>query len=391
MTYLFKTFLKVGSFSFGGFMALIAVLQKQMVEEDQKLDNQVLLDGVSLASILPGPLAVNTVGHVGYRLKGFWGGLLSMFAVTLPCFLLVLLFSIFYFEYGELPLFQTVISWMMPAIVVIILMVVVNMSKKHLKGASHIILAIVALVANQWLNGIFATLVVILTGAVFGFFFLRKKEGNALTTDITAPTNHLIRNLTVLAGIILATILGLYFLQSQPVWLTNLKVLFTFSSMSLTLFGGGYVIIPIIQETIVESMQWLSLSEFNTALAISQITPGPILISATFIGYKVAGFTGACLATLGIFLPSGLLMIVCSHWIVRYKDNKNIKGIFEGLRQVVIGLILSAAITIARDTLTGVQPLISFGLLLIAGFWFKLSTPMLMLSAIGIGLIGFLL
>ncbi|MEP3386737.1 MAG: chromate efflux transporter [Reichenbachiella sp.] len=391
MGYLFKTFLKVGSFSFGGFMALIAVLQNQMVEEDKTLDNQVLLDGVSLASILPGPLAVNTVGFVGYRLKGFWGGLLSMFAVTLPCFLLVLLFSVFYFQYGELQLFQTIISWVMPAIVVIILMVVVNMSKKHLTGASHIVLAAVALVAGQWLNGIFATLVVMLVGAVFGFFFLKKKEENALTTNITASTNHLIRHFAVLLAVIVVIVLGLYFFQNESLWLTNLKVLFTFSSMSLTLFGGGYVIIPIIQETIVESMQWLSLSEFNTALAISQITPGPILISATFIGYKVAGFTGACLATLGIFLPSGLLMIVCSHWLIRYKDNKNIKGIFEGLRPVVIGLILSAAIRIARGTLTDEQTLISFGLLLIAGLWFKLSTPMLMLSAMGIGLIGFLL
>lgn len=391
MGYLFKTFLKVGSFSFGGFMALIAVLQKQMVEEDQKLDNQVLLDGVSLASILPGPLAVNTVGYVGYRLKGFWGGLLSMLAVTLPCFLLVLLFSVFYFQYGEFHFFQTIITWVMPAIVVIILMVVANMSKKQLTKGSQILLAIVALAMSQWLNGVLTTLALMMAGAGFGYFYLRIKEDRVVVADPILVANNLFRDVLVLVAAIALAILGLYFFHNQTVWLTNLEVLVTFSSMSLTLFGGGYVIIPIIQDTIVETMNWLSLSEFNIALAISQITPGPILISATFIGYKVAGFTGAGLATLGIFLPSGMLMIICSHWLVRYKDNLTIKAIFAGLRPVVIGLILSAAITIAREVLIDAQTLISFGFLLMMGLWFKLSTPLLMFSAIGIGLIGFLL
>ena len=385
------TFFKIGTFSFGGYMALISVLQKQLIEEDKKMDNQVLLDGVSLASILPGPLAVNTVGYVGYQLRGFWGGLLSMFAVTLPCFLMVLLFSVFYFQYGQLQLFRTFISWVMPAIVVIILMVTVNMSKKHLKGASHIVLTIVAFAASQWLSGVLATLVVMLVGAVFGFLFFRNNKEHVVAVDLSVTNNHLIRNMAVLVTAIAVLVLALFLFQTQSVWSNNLEVFFTFSSMSLTLFGGGYVIIPIIQEIIVESMEWLSLTEFNTALAISQITPGPILISATFIGYKVAGILGACLATLGIFLPSGLLMIVCSHWLVRYKENKNIKGIFEGLRPVVIGLILSAAFTIARDVLTDPQALISFVLLFVVGLWFKLSTPLLMLSAISFGLIGFLL
>ena len=372
-------------------MALISVLQKQLIEEDKKMDNQVLLDGVSLASILPGPLAVNTVGYVGYQLRGFWGGLLSMFAVTLPCFLMVLLFSVFYFQYGQLQLFRTFISWVMPAIVVIILMVTVNMSKKHLTGASHIVLTIVAFAASQWLSGVLATLVVMLVGAVFGFLFFRNNKEHVVAVDLSVTNNHLIRNMAVLVTAIAVLVLALFLFQTQSVWSNNLEVFFTFSSMSLTLFGGGYVIIPIIQEIIVESMEWLSLTEFNTALAISQITPGPILISATFIGYKVAGILGACLATLGIFLPSGLLMIVCSHWLVRYKENKNIKGIFEGLRPVVIGLILSAAFTIARDVLTDPQALISFVLLFVVGLWFKLSTPLLMISAMSIGLIGFLL
>lgn len=391
MKYLFVTFLKIGSFSFGGFMALIAVLQKQMVEEDKKLNNQILLDGVSLASILPGPLAVNTVGFVGFKLRGFWGGLLSMFAVTLPCFLLVLLFSVFYFQYGELEAFRAVISWILPAIVVIILTVVVNLSKKHLMDFQHYLLAITSLVLSQWLGGLTATLGIMLGGAVLGYFFFRKKKTDETASLKNSSKNHLTKNIGQLATLVMVFLFLLYAIQTQSAWLKNLEVLFTFSSMSLTLFGGGYVIIPIIQKTIVESMQWLTLSEFNTAIAISQITPGPILISATFIGYKVAGVTGACLATIGIFLPSGLLMITCSHWLTRYKDNSSVKAIFSGLRPVVIGLIMSAAVTIGWDVLRDWSSIISFGLLLIGSLWFKFSTPLLMLSALGLGIIGFLL
>ncbi len=391
MKYLFLTFLKIGSFSFGGFMALIAVLQKQMVEEDKKLDPQILLDGVSLAAVLPGPLAVNTVGFVGYKLRGFWGGLLSMFAVTLPCFLLVLMFSVFYFQFGELEMFKTIIAWVMPAIVVIIVTVVVNMSKKHLAGVGHYLLGLTSLFLSQWVGGVMTTMGIMLAGAVIGYFFFYKQEVKTTEPTRDSPKSHLLKSLTELLALMMATLFLLFIGLGHTEWLSNMEVLLTFSSMSLTLFGGGYVIIPIIQESIVSSMQWLTFSEFNTAIAISQLTPGPILISACFIGYKVAGMTGACLATIGIFLPSGLLMITCSHWLGQFKENLALKAIFTGLRPVVIGLIMSAAVTIGSDTLREWSGIISFGILLVCSLWFKTSTPMLMLTALGIGLIGFLL
>ncbi len=127
------------------------------------------------------------------------------------------------------------------------------------------------------------------------------------------------------------------------------KLMVAFSGMSLTLFGGGYVFIPAIQETVVQNLHWLSVREFTDGIAIGQITPGPILISATFIGYKVAGFWGALIATIAIFLPSGVLMIAGAHFLDKFKRSNLVTSIFMGLRPAVIGMIFAASFTIGHS------------------------------------------
>lgn len=122
----------------------------------------------------------------------------------------------------------------------------------------------------------------------------------------------------------------------------------TFSGMSLTLFGGGYVIIPAMQQIIVDGYHWLTIKEFSDAIAMGQITPGPIFISATFIGYKVAGIVGACIATVAVFVPPGIVMIIFSEFLNKIKESVVIFAIFKGLRPAIIGMILSAAFSIGK-------------------------------------------
>lgn len=387
MIYLFRTFLKIGSLSFGGFMALIAVMQKQVVEQDGKLDNQTLLDGISLAALLPGPVAVNTVGYVGYHMRGFWGAMISMFAVTLPCFLLVLLFSMAYFEYAELTLFDRLVDWVIPGVVAIIFTVGVNMSKKHLQDLVQWMIALTAFLLLQRIGGLWVTLLIMVGGATIGIIRYRSSEKNDHVHDIEALPLQLLKNIGLLLLCIGAVVFGIYLVQSPATGQMVTRLLLTFSSMSLTLFGGGYVIIPIIQETIVSTLQWVNLEEFNAALAISQFTPGPILISAAFVGFKMAGISGACLATVGIFLPSALLMISCSHVLHRYKNLALVKSIFKGLRPAVIGLIFSAAFTIASEHITGWTSVMVYLPVLVLALVFKLSSLWIMAIAL---LIGFL-
>jgi len=119
--------------------------------------------------------------------------------------------------------------------------------------------------------------------------------------------------------------------------------------MSLTLFGGGYVIVPAMQAVIVDGFHWLTVKEFSDAIAMGQITPGPVIITATFIGYRVAGFLGALVSTLAIFFPPGFVMILLSGFLKKIKDSNLIISIFKGMRPAIIGMIFSAAYTVGKE------------------------------------------
>lgn len=388
LSYLVLLFSKVGSISFGGFMALVAVLQKEIVDKDKNLKDHVLLDGISLASLLPGPVAVNVVGYVGNYLRGFWGAIVSMAAVIFPSFILVLGFSIFYFEFGSIDKFQKVVGYLIPAIIIIILTVGINMSRKQIHTWAQYVIGFVSLILFQWIGGIIITVGVIFTGGLLGYFLnYNKDEKNEVkpALNIKLPKELLVGtgSILILLG---ACFLLIYIFGGKAFFKLNSQLFLTFSGMSLSLFGGGYVFIPIIQETVVNQLNWLTSNEFNTAIAISQITPGPILISATFIGYKVAGIIGAIMATIGIFLPSGLVMVALSGYLKQISDSRQIKAVFKGLRPAIIGLIFSAGITIFRQSNLNASFLLIFIITFILALKYKLSTIWVMLISIGLGL-----
>ena len=165
-------------------------------------------------------------------------------------------------------------------------------------------------------------------------------------------------------------------------------LVFTFSGMSLTLFGGGYVVIPTIQKVIVDGLQWLNSREFADAIAMGQVTPGPIFISAAFIGYKVGGILGAITATIAIFFPPGFLMIFCSRFMDYIKQSKIITAVFKGLRPAVIGMIFSAAYTIGKGMELSWPSILIFLTVLVLSAKFKVNVVYLIPLS---GLAGILL
>jgi chromate transporter len=190
----------------------------------------------------------------------------------------------------------------------------------------------------------------IITGGVAGYFFYRGEQSASVIDSV--PSRFITRKeMVTLAGILgvgSLALLGLAYGADQlgP----SLALASVFSGMSLTLFGGGYVIIPIMQQAVVSDLGWVTLQEFNAAIGISQVTPGPILSSVTFIGYKMAGISGAVIATIAIFLPSAMLMLLLTHVHEKIKHLKAIGAIMMGIRAVVIGLIFSGAYTIGIKT-----------------------------------------
>lgn len=371
LKYLFFTFLKIGVTSWGGFMALISVVQKNLVEKDKVVSDEEILDGISLASVLPGPVAFNVVTYIGYRLRGMKGAMVSMAAILLPSFILILVLSYFYFIYGELPAFTNFFLGILPAVSAIIISVAFNMSKKHIKDYKQIIICVLAGLFLILSKAFFTTLAIMIVGAFTGYIFYRRSEKIEEKPLKRRPIGWRKVALYSLALVLIAFVI--WFIPEILTGkigedaLLQREIAFTFSGLSLTLFGGGYVVIPAIQEIVVEGLQWLNNREFADAIAMGQITPGPIFISATFIGYKVGGLVGAVTATLAIFVPPGLLMIFCSRFLDAIKQSEVVKAIFKGVRPAVIGMIFAASYTIGKDlSLTWQTALIFIGVLVMS-------------------------
>ena len=334
-------------------MALIAVVQKQLVDKDKIIREEMILDGVSLASVLPGPVAFNVVTYIGYQLRGLKGAFVSMIGILLPSFILILILAFFYTSYGELPVFNKFFLGILPAITAVVLSAGVTMAQKQVKDYKQVIICILAGFMLIFIHAFYGTLIVIFIGSLTGYFLYNRpvQENNNHQTE---PLFLDFKRLALFIAIFALLVLGLWTMTIffDPGSAGGYKILqtifLTFSGMSVTLFGGGYVIIPAIQQVIVNGFHWLTINEFSDAIAMGQITPGPILISATFIGYHVAGILGACVATVAIFFPPGIVMIIFSGFLDRIKKSNVINAIFRGLRPAIIGMIISSAFTIGK-------------------------------------------
>jgi chromate transporter len=348
---LFWIFFKIACTSFGGFMAMISVTENVVVERKKLMSHHDMLDGISLASILPGPVAVNLVVYVGYRLRGGIGALVSAVGAVLPSFFFILVLSLAYFRWGEVPAVNKLFMGFIPAVTAIIVSAAWNMSRKSIVSWREALIAVAAAVALLKIGGFYSTLGIIGCAGTIGWLWLRE-AGDAAAKPVqadqrkdlppqTKPKTKLDVNALFLGGAPLTTL---------PLWQVDpsilLKIFVVFAGMSLMLFGGGYVFIPLIQEIVVNGHGWVTHQEFVDAIAMGQITPGPILVSAAFIGLKVAGLAGAVTAIVGIYLPSALLMVGSTHMLERIKRSLVIKAALRGVRPAVIGMIAAAAVTV---------------------------------------------
>jgi chromate transporter len=386
---LFGNFLKIGSSAFGGFMALVSVIENVIVDKRQLLTHEDMLDGISLASVLPGPVAANVVAYVGYRLRGGIGALISAMAVLLPSFVLIIALTIIYLQAGEIPAVNKVFAGFIPAVVAIIIAAATRMSKKAIKGWREVSIAAVAAILLKTIGGFYITLIVILGAGLIGWLIFRGQVAkNLAESPIEQNLEPLNLKKIAIPLTILAVILALSLLP-LPLGEDSLaKIFVTFSGMSLMLFGGGYVFIPMIQEVVVNNYGWVTQTEFANAIAMGQITPGPILISAAFIGYVVKGLAGAFVATVAIFFPPGLLMVTMSHLLDRIKGSIIIQAALKGIRPAVIGMIFTAAIVVGQTAQIHWASLLIFAASLAAIWKLKLEVVLIIPLA---GLVGLFL
>ncbi len=385
---LFWTFLKIRSTAFGGFMALISVVQNYVVNRKKLLSDADILDGISLATILPGPIAVNVVAYVGYRINGFVGAIICFTAVILPSFLLILALSHLYFTWGEIPAINNAFKGFIPAVAAIIVAATINMAKKTLTGIAEYSIAIVALVLLMLVGGFYSTIGIIAAAGLAGILFFKNRvASDAQKIAVQTTNNRFAIPLSVIAFLSLPlSAMALPFLNIGTT--IAVKLLVTFAGMSVLLFGGGFVFIPMIQEIVVDGYGWVTNKEFIDGVALGQITPGPILVSATFIGYKMAGVLGATAATIGIFLPPAILMLICTHFLEKLKKSKIINAALSGIRCGVIGMIAAAAIVVMQSAEPNWISAAIFSLAILALLKFRIEVVWIIPAS---GLAGFLL
>lgn len=381
---LFWTFLKIGSTAFGGFMALISVVQNYMVERRKLLSHGDMLDGVSLATILPGPVAVNVVAYAGYRVRGIAGAVVSASAVIIPSFFLILGLSYAYFTWGEIPAVNNVFKGFLPAVAAIIVSAAYNMGKKSLTTYAEYAIAIAAMLILTTVGGFYSTLFIIFLSGLIGYVFFDGDANQKKSDTVTAKYSA--RSATIF-GVSVLTVSALLYVWLKTNIVIAAKLLATFSGMSLLLFGGGFVFIPLIKEVVVDANGWVTYQEFIDGIALGQVTPGPILISATFIGYKVGGVIGAVTATIGIFAPPAMLMLMCTHFLEKIKSSDAIRSTLKGIRCGVIGMIAAAAYVVIMSAEPNLASATIFMLALVALFKFKLEVAWIIPAS---GIIGFL-
>jgi len=359
--YLFLNFLRIGSTAFGGFMALISVVQNEIVERKKLLTHNEMLDGISLATILPGPVAVNVVAYVGYKLRGGLGALVSAIGVILPSFILILALSAAYFRWGQIPAVGKLFLGFIPAVTAVIVHAAWGMARKTILSLPELTIAVIACLLLLYGGGFYVTLIVIVSAGLIGwlsFAAFSNPSGETIKNKPVQKRNRaklLALSAPLAAAPFLALDAGL-----------AVKLFLTFSGMSLLLFGGGFVLVPLIEQIVVQEQAWLTRQEFVDAIALGQITPGPILISAAFIGYKVMGLLGATIATVAIFLPPALLMLVSAHFLTRARTSAVVQAVLRGIRPAVIGMIAAAAWSIGTTAVPNWLSVVIFLAALIA-------------------------
>jgi chromate transporter len=335
---LFVSFLRLGLTAFGG-PAMIAYIKELSVNRNKWLDEETFKDGVSLCQSIPGATAMQMAAYVGLRSNGLIGALLSYTGFGLPAFTLMLILSVAYVEAYELPFAVSLFKGLQVIVVAIIANATYSFGKGIFKNYKEMLIALIS--AALLFLGI-SPFVVIIGAALAGTLFFMNPCSPALPTHIGKRNQREFKQVMLLFFISFAGLAGLY--------VANIK-LFTLATLMLKVdlfaFGGGFGSVPLMLHEIVDVRKWIDSKTFMDGIALGQVTPGPIVITATFVGYLMYGFAGALVATVAIFTPSFLILAVVTPFFDRLKTSKYFVGATKGILATFVGLLFYATIKFA--------------------------------------------
>jgi len=445
---LFLSFLKIGTVGFGGGLAVIAQIRTLAVQQRRWLSEQDFASGFALAQTLPGTAAGNVATYVGLRIRGWRGATVSIAGFILPSMLMMIVLAILYRHLRYLPDTDRLFHGLNAAVVALIIVTAWRVGRDTLVKPWQWLLAVFACIVVAFFS---ATVIeVVLAAGLIGIFIdsyaekqLRKlgqlrgvaSRRKRISARVTLERRRRRFRATHFVGGYLTRAMAeervrlaalseqekntegesqtaektpdpdpsapestgkkyrslALFGVSMPI-LTKFALLLTLSTLFLRIgtvtFGGGFVMIPLIEAEVVDSHHWLTHQEFVDATALGQVTPGPVLITATFIGYRVAGTLGALVATISIFLPSFLMTVVAGSSLARFHTNKIVQSFLKGVTPAVVGLLVAAGISIGR---AGIHSWVGMLIAVIAGVVLVRYRPNAIWVILGAGLVRFVL
>jgi len=332
------SFLRLGLTAFGG-PAMIAYIKELSVNRNKWLDEETFKDGVSLCQSIPGATAMQMAAYVGLRSNGLIGALLSYAGFGLPAFILMLVLSVAYVGAHELPFAVSLFKGLQVIVVAIIANATYSFGKGIFKNYREILIALISAVL-LW-SGV-SPFVVIMGAALVGTVFFTNIGSSVSPTHIGKKNQREFKQVILLFLIFLIGLFGLYIANIN---LFNLATLML--KIDLFAFGGGFGSVPLMLHEIVDVRKWVDSKTFMDGIALGQVTPGPIVITATFVGYLMYGFAGALVATMAVFTPSFLILTGVTPFFDRLKTSKYFVGATKGILATFVGLLFYATIKFA--------------------------------------------
>ncbi|WP_343697884.1 chromate transporter [Flavobacterium sp.] len=370
-------FLKLGTIGFGGPVALVGYMYKDLVEDRKWITEEEYREGLALAQLAPGPLAAQLGIYLGFVHYRFLGATLIGFAFVLPSFLMVLLLGILYQVYGGLSWIQAVFYGVGAAVIGIIALSSYKLTLKSI-GQPNL-----ESIKSKWLLWLFFILAVLITyitekehvllfiaaGLLYMLVYARPKWWNTKTANSFS---------------LFALLAGFWTYESST--LTKIAVFFT--EAGAFVFGSGLAIVPFLHSGVVTENQWLTEQQFLDSVAVAMITPGPVVITVGFIGYLINGFLGALVAALATFLPCYLFTIAMAPSFKKIAQNKPVKAFVEGITAAVVGALVGSVIVIAKRSIIDIPTALIAVVTIFALLYIKkIQEPYIILIAAVLGII----
>jgi len=371
-----KYFLKLGTWGFGGPVALVGYMQRDLVEQKGWLTAEEYKEGLALAQLAPGPLAAQLGIYIGFVHYGLIGATLTGLAFVIPSFIMVVLLGMAYQLYGGLTWMQAVFYGVGAAVIGIIAMSAYKLTVKSISKFEP------AAMKSKWLLWLFYIAGVVITVITEREEILLFLGCGIIYMIIKAPPRWIKKPAVLPAGILIST--GFWKYDGK----TLQEIAWFFAKAGAFVFGSGLAIVPFLHGGVVKEFGWLNEHQFVDAVAVAMITPGPVVITVGFIGYLVAGFPGACVAALATFLPCYLFTVALAPSFKKIAKNTSIKAFVEGITASVIGALVGSVIIIGLRSIVDIPTaLIALATVVALIYIKKMQEPYIIGIAAVIGLI----